>query len=844
VQIERGSSNTLVVMARVTLSPSYWLLHFTDIERGGNAYCVVEPGNSGGAFISLTFTETSGAVALDGEVLLAPPGNWNVKIYEQTSSTNLVPASANRLVKDVDVFVVGDGVADGGWTETCPPDSGECDPLSVQVNGELYATIEDPCAGVASVEVVQGDVPVGELIDGQWVVPECDDLTITINKADDVIIVPNPCGENVVIAVTQDGFDVGSWNGTAWIVPECEDAEVTFDGLPVLTIPCGDTGSLDCGTTIDSAHVTLGSSSENGIYYISGTAGGKTLYKKNTSYVLEYSGTRWVMIRPGSDHQAALGNETYPWLADWTGTGIAVDQGTISQYCGGNAEPCADLTIAINGTTYGTVANPCGATAPVDVHDSNGNDVGSLVSGAWVVPSGPAPYVRPSDWLALPSVLSSDKKFVGLHAVFDNPSNFCAVQCTAAYTVDWGDGSAPVNYASNAFAYKNFVYGDIGSGTLSTRGYRQAIVTITPQAGQNLNKVDLYIKHNQSGLPNSYSSGWLDCKVAGSNLSTITVGNSGTVIRHNMLEQFEVVGTAPFSGTFGNCRALESVIGLNTSARNNFISMFSNCTSLKTVPLFSTVAAISLDSMFSSCISLQTVPLFNTALVTNFSNMFVQCSSLQTVPLFNTASGTNFTSMFSQCYSLKSVPLFNTASATNFNGMFIICTSLKTVPLFNTALVTNFSSMFFGCTALQSPPLFNTASGTTFANMFNDCASLQTVPLFNTAAGINFANMFNTCPALKKVAALNVSAASSAATQSTLFSALVSLSSAALSGTKFSVNYSNCALSAPALVNIFNGLATVVASSQTITITGNWGASILTAGERAIATGKGWLITG
>jgi hypothetical protein len=92
-----------------------------------------------------------------------------------------------------------------------------------------------------------------------------------------------------------------------------------------------------------------------------------------------------VLIRPGSDHQAAVGNQAHPWLANWTGTGIAVDQGTISQYCGGNAEPCADLTIAINGTTYGTVADPCGATAPVDVHDSGGNDVGSLVSGAWVV---------------------------------------------------------------------------------------------------------------------------------------------------------------------------------------------------------------------------------------------------------------------------------------------------------------------------------------------------------------------------------------------------------------------------------------------------------------------------
>jgi hypothetical protein len=168
---------------------------------------------------------------------------------------------------------------------------------------------------------------------------------------------------------------------------------VTFDGLPVLSVPSGATGNLDCGSTIESAHVTLGSSGENGIYYISGTAGGKTRYQKNATYAFEYSGTRWVMIRPGTDHQAALGNETYPWLADWTAQGFVVDEGTISQYCGGNVEPCADLTIAINGTTYGTVANPCGATAPVDVHDSNGNDVGSLVSGAWVV-AAPANVLR------------------------------------------------------------------------------------------------------------------------------------------------------------------------------------------------------------------------------------------------------------------------------------------------------------------------------------------------------------------------------------------------------------------------------------------------------------------
>jgi hypothetical protein len=368
VQIERGASNTLVVMARVTLSPSYWLLHFTDIERGGNAYCVVQPGNSGGAFISLTFTETTSPVALDGEVLLAPPGNWNVKIYEQTSSTNLVPASANRLVKDVDIFVVGDGVADGGWTETCPTDGDECDPLSLRVNGQPYASIADPCGAIATVDVKQDGTAVGSLVGGVWVIPTCGDLTYELLNSAALELesgsVPDPCGETLSL-----------------IAP---DAAITFDGLAIGDAPSGDTTNFDCGTLLDAAYVQDGGS-VTGTYLVTGTLNGREVYKLDDSHNLEYTGTRWRLVKPGSDVDAALGSQNFPWLANWSATSVTVEQATIGAYCGGDEVPCADLTVAINGTTYGTVADPCGATASVNVHDSNGNDVGSLVSGSWVV---------------------------------------------------------------------------------------------------------------------------------------------------------------------------------------------------------------------------------------------------------------------------------------------------------------------------------------------------------------------------------------------------------------------------------------------------------------------------
>jgi hypothetical protein len=411
VQIERGASNTLVVMARVTLSPSYWLLHFTDIERGGNAYCVVEPGNSGGAFISLTFTETTAPVALDGEVLLAPPGNWNVKIYEQTSSINLVPASANRLVKDVDIFVVGDGVADGGWTETCPTDGDECDPLSYSLvnsnNDELDGgSVPDPCGEQLTLNAPDANIRTTDTLLNVAQVPSGN----TYDLPQTSVMYANAFGVTQLFLTdtTFDGFNLqtqdfifradlrnslGNVVGAAKVtaadlmndtVPIAPDGTITFDGLSVGTVPSGDTENLDCGTLLDAAYVQDGGS-VTGTYLVTGTLNGREIYTLDGSHNLEYTGTRWRLVKPGSDVDAALGSQTFPWLANWSATSVTVEQATIGSYCGGDEVPCADLTIAINGTTYGTVADPCGATAAVNVHDTNGNDVGSLVSGSWVV---------------------------------------------------------------------------------------------------------------------------------------------------------------------------------------------------------------------------------------------------------------------------------------------------------------------------------------------------------------------------------------------------------------------------------------------------------------------------
>jgi surface protein len=220
-----------------------------------------------------------------------------------------------------------------------------------------------------------------------------------------------------------------------------------------------------------------------------------------------------------------------------------------------------------------------------------------------------------------------------------------------------------------------------------------------------------------------------------------------------------------------------------------------------------------MTGMFSFCSSLQSVPLFNTASVTSMSSMFYGCTSLQSVPLFDTASVTKMINMFYGCTSLQSVPLFDTASVTNMSGMFDSCSTLQSVPLVNTVSVVSMYSMFYRCSSLQSVPSFDTSSVTDMSYMFRNCASLQSVPLFDT---------------------------SSVTSMTVVFMSSYSLQRGELAGTKSTISYSGCKLSANALTDIFNGLATI--AGQTITITGNWGTPLLTAAQKLIATDKGWTI--
>jgi surface protein len=492
--------------------------------------------------------------------------------------------------------------------------------------------------------------------------------------------------------------------------------------------------------------------------------------------------------------------------------------------------------------------------------------------------SGTGQWVRNPSWLALPSITDTDQKLVGLYAVFPSGGNFIALTASAAYTVDWGDGTAPVNVAAGVQAQHEYDWADVdldgtdapvtftastdtvnrtahgfidgqivsfatiatttgitvdtpyfvvnaaadtfqlsatsggsaialtndGTGTLLP--YKQAIVTVTPQAGENLTALNLNVRF--STLPaRAYATGWLDLAISGPNFSASGLVVGGVTVEHAYLERahllnignctsmasmfqdcrslqsvplFNTAAVTSMQSMFFGCFSLQSVPLFNTAAVTSMASMLRDCVSLQSVPLFNTAAVTSMESMFSFCLSLQSVSLFNTAAVTIMASMFRDCRSLQSVPLFNTAAVTNMQGMLQDCFSLQSVPLFNTAAVTNMQGMFQDCRSLQSVPLFNTAAVTNMTTMFGGCFSLQSVPLFNTAAVTNMQNMLQDCRSLQSVPLFNTAAVTNMQNMFFNCFSLQSVPLFNTAAVTN---MTNMFSVCFSLQSVPLFNT-------------------------------------------------------------
>lgn len=372
------------------------------------------------------------------------------------------------------------------------------------------------------------------------------------------------------------------------------------------------------------------------------------------------------------------------------------------------------------------------------------------------------------------------------------------VMSSPGIDVDWGDGTVERFAGNTTRLYHKYNYATINNSTLTSYGYKQAIVSVTPVIGHTLLSFSL-----QNALPvnNVVTPGinWLDIILGSPTVSTISIGGNALTVLFPMLEKSTLVSKFPAyvpSQIYRQCWSLQEAVfgdGFMNSAVTSTAFWFGSCFKLKNAPDIPLSYVTNMAGMFNLCYNLKYVPTYDTSNVNDMSSTFQGCTSLESLPLLNTIKVQNFSTTFDSCRSITSIPYFNTSNATNTTGMFGSCVSIPTIPLIDTSNVTTATNMFSGCTNLREVPLLNTSNVTTMTSMFSNCSALETIPLIDTSKSTNTSAMFSGCSSLEYVPNFNTA---NVANMASMFSGCNSLLSApsinTYASTNFTSMYQNC----------------------------------------------------
>lgn len=175
--------------------------------------------------------------------------------------------------------------------------------------------------------------------------------------------------------------------------------------------------------------------------------------------------------------------------------------------------------------------------------------------------------------------------------------------------------------------------------------------------GDNLTKVDFGVKYNQSGLVDRYSTGWLDIRMVGENVTELSSHNlaENNTLFARMLEIFEYIGEnniINLANLFANCTSLQKVEFINIEGANNAAGMFLNCFSLQVTPPLDYSKFINTLMMFRNCYSL-----------TDASNVVINIDLRK--------GNTTIASMFDTCRALVVPPEINLVSS---DGNYLVAT--------------------------------------------------------------------------------------------------------------------------------------------------------------------------
>jgi len=273
-------------------------------------------------------------------------------IQKDRANLNTIVSDCHLILKDMFIYYRDDNDTDLDVVGTASISFVNNFDLDYVAGAVMTITFE--VAGYGSCEI-----PMNPIIP---VTNECEPATLVVKDSDDnilyTLVVDSGATEEQIIA-----------DSTAELYFDNE----LIDSMQILA-EGSDAFNIDCSTTINAVRVTSVSLSHahTGTFVYVGDVNGKPSYEKSddSDRIIYYDGTRWILEKLGGGahtHEAAIGNEAFPWLADWSLEDISMVQATIGTYCvnGGDA-----LNILVNGNIEGDVNN----AYPVEIELTDGTN--------------------------------------------------------------------------------------------------------------------------------------------------------------------------------------------------------------------------------------------------------------------------------------------------------------------------------------------------------------------------------------------------------------------------------------------------------------------------------------
>lgn len=346
-------------------------------------------------------------------------------------------------------------------------------------------------------------------------------------------------------------------------------------------------------------------------------------------------------------------------------------------------------------------------------------------------------WVRPSDWPAMPA--DAANKVCILAAVFDTTANYVAIHCSVnsgTYDVDWGDGTSNTGVTSNTQIDHQYTFSDPDLGPLTSRGYKTAMIVVTPNTGgSNFTNFDFGRKNATSGLQNDAPTPWLDIQA---NLPSATTVNWRNTLISRLCERINITAIGAITGF--NVQAFDSlqVVNFPSGSLTSLTSVnFQQCRSLRTVqfPSGSLANITGLQSAFRDMQSLKRIefPSGSLASVTTLEACFSGDQALQEVvfPSGSLGSCTTIREAFQNCSSLLQVTLpdLGTLGATGLQNTFNNCQSITkiTFPTGKMGSVTTVSTPFGNCLNLREIVNCEIPVSFSLQNCMLDAANLDQV---------------------------------------------------------------------------------------------------------------------